>query len=108
VEEHDLGGMELFLFTDNSTAEAAFWKGHSKSRKLFEIALQFRKLEMKYDLLLHVIHISGRRVIWQGSDGLSRVDKATGAMQGRIMEELIPLHLSALNRSERLKVGSTR
>jgi hypothetical protein len=82
VEEHDLGEMELFLFTDNSTAEAAFWKGHSKSRKLFEIVLRFRKLEMKYDLLLHAIHISRRWMIWQGSDGLSRADKATGPCRG--------------------------
>jgi hypothetical protein len=58
---------------------------------------------MKYDLLLHVIHISGCWMIWQGSDGVSRADKAMGVMQGRIMEEFIPLHLSALTRLEGLK-----
>jgi hypothetical protein len=29
VEERDLRGFELFIFTDNSTAENAFWKGTS-------------------------------------------------------------------------------
>jgi hypothetical protein len=36
VLAHDLDGTELFMFTDNQTAELAFWKGHSSSPKLFE------------------------------------------------------------------------
>jgi hypothetical protein len=39
VVEHDMRGLEIFIFTDNSTAEAAFWKGTSKSRLLFELVL---------------------------------------------------------------------
>ena len=31
----ELNGIELFLFTDNGTAEAAFYKGSSSSKKLF-------------------------------------------------------------------------
>jgi hypothetical protein len=27
VVEHDMRGSKMFIFTDNSTAEAAFWKG---------------------------------------------------------------------------------
>jgi hypothetical protein len=29
VVKHKLGGSEIFIFTDNSTSEAAFWKGTS-------------------------------------------------------------------------------
>jgi len=36
VKRHELQGSEIFIFTDNSTAEAAFWKGLSTSEKLFE------------------------------------------------------------------------
>jgi hypothetical protein len=44
---------ELFLFTDNSTAEAAFYRGTSSSKLLFELVLRLRKVEMKYLLQLH-------------------------------------------------------
>jgi hypothetical protein len=43
-------------------------------------------------------------MIAQGTDGLSRGDQHTeGVMQGRAMIEYIPLHLSAFERSPRLK-----
>jgi hypothetical protein len=103
VREKDLRGVEIFIFTDNTMAEAAFWKGHSKSRKLFEIVLRLKKLEMNHDLLLHVVHVSGRRMIHQGTYGLSRADQTTGAMEGRQMEEFVPLHQSALEPSAQLR-----
>jgi hypothetical protein len=100
---HDLSGSEMFMFTDNSTAEAAFWKGTSKSRKLFELVLRLKKLEQKYDIVLHVIHVSGKRMIAQGTDGLSRGDHSQGVMQGLPMTAFIPLHLDAFERSPKLK-----
>jgi hypothetical protein len=103
VKGKNLRGVEIFLFTDNTTAEAAYWKGHSKSRKLFEIVLRLKKLEMEYDLLLHVIHVSGKRMIHQGTDGLSRADKTAGVMMGRRMQEFVPLHESSLERSKQLR-----
>ena len=36
VREKDRHSIEVFLFTDNSTAEAVFYKGNSTSKKLFE------------------------------------------------------------------------
>jgi hypothetical protein len=100
---HDLGGCEFFMFTDNSTAEAAYWKGTSKSRKLFELVLRLKKLEVKYDIILHVIHVSGKRMIAQGTDGLSRGDHSQGVMQGLPMTAFIPLHLDPFERSPKLK-----
>jgi hypothetical protein len=100
---HDLGGCEFFMFTDNSTAEAAYWKGTSKSRKLFELVLRLKKLEAKHDIILHVIHVSGKRMIAQGTDGLSRGDHSQGVMQGKPMITYVPLHLTPFERSPKLK-----
>lgn len=50
------GGCTLlrsFLFTDNSTAEACFYKGSSKSKLLHDLVLRLHKLEMDYSLIMH-------------------------------------------------------
>ena len=94
-----LNDSEVFLFTDNSTAEAAFWKGTSKSRKLLALVLRLRQLEMKTEMILHLIHVSGTRMIQVGADGLSRGDHSTGVMAGKDMLAHIPLHKLALERS---------
>jgi hypothetical protein len=101
----DLEGCELFIFTDNMTAEAAFWKGSSRSRNLVELVLRLRKLEMEHGMIIHVVHISGRRMIQQGSDGLSRADHSEGVMQERPMVDYVPLHLDSMEREPRLKTS---
>jgi hypothetical protein len=66
VQTESLGGYEIYMFTDNSTAEAAFWKGTSVSPQLFELfelVLRLKRLELEHDIILHVIHISGKRMI---------------------------------------------
>jgi hypothetical protein len=103
VEDGTLKECEVFLFTDNSTAEGAYYKGNSPSRKLFELVLQIRKIAMSAGLILHVLHVSGKRMIAQGTDGLSRGDHTEGVMQGRTILEYIPLHLTAFERSPKLK-----
>jgi hypothetical protein len=101
---HEMNGSEVMLFTDNSTAENAFWKGTSTSPKLFALVLRLRQLEMEYDIILHVVHVSGRRMIAQGTDGLSRADHLEGVMKGtQRMEEYMPLHLDPLERSPELR-----
>eukprot|EP00979_Chaetoceros_neogracilis_P000995 scaffold191_cov273-Chaetoceros_neogracile.AAC.10 len=70
----DLDGVEIFLFTDNSVSEAAFFNGSSKSRKLFELILELRVLEMKAG---------------------ARGQLSEGAMRGLVMSSFIPLHQSA-------------
>ena len=94
---------EVFMFTDNSTTEAAFWKGNSHSRKLCELVLRLRQLEMRTGMILHVVHVAGKRMIAQGSDGLSRGDHSTGVMMGEAMEAFCPLHKSAVERSPALR-----
>lgn len=100
VEESQQGGLlrgaELYLFTDNSTAEAAFLKGISTNRKLFELVLRLRKLQMLEDMIIHIVLISRARVIAQGTDGLSRGITTSGTMRRDDFCSFVPLHLSAL------------
>eukprot|EP00978_Attheya_sp_CCMP212_P029663 scaffold106064_cov25-Attheya_sp.AAC.1 len=100
---HDLRGCEFFIFTDNTTAERAYWKGTSRSETLFNLVLRLRKLEMRHDIVLHVIHVSGKRMIEQGTDGLSRGGHSQGVMRGMPMTAYVPLHLNAFERDPRFK-----
>ena len=54
---------EIFLCTDNSVAERAFYKGNSKSPLLFELVLRLRKLQLKSNFKLHVVHVAGTRMV---------------------------------------------
>jgi hypothetical protein len=103
VESGEYNGFERFIFTDNTTAENAFWKGTSTSQPLYELVLELRCLEHKHGLLMHVIHGSGRRMIAQRTDGLSRADHTQGVMKGLEMVEFMPLHLDPLAREPKLK-----
>jgi hypothetical protein len=95
VENGKLKGCEVFLFTDNSTAESVFYKGNSSSEQLFELMLRLRELEMKGGLVLHMIHVAGTRMQEEGADGSSRGDNWTGVMRGKPILDYVPLHLSA-------------
>jgi hypothetical protein len=103
IVEHKLEGSEIFIFTDNSTSEAAFWKGTSSSPLLFELVLRLKKMEMNYNMILHVVHVAGKRMIDQGTDGLSRADHSTGAVTGRDIRNWVPLNRGALARSSGMK-----
>ncbi len=98
VSQGLLADCELFLFTDNSTAEAAFHKGTSSSKALFNLILRLRTLQMHHGLHLQVIHVAGLRMRHQGTDDLSRGQLSTGVLGGQDMLSFIPLHLSAVAR----------
>jgi hypothetical protein len=99
VSKGTLAGHELFMFTDNSTAESAFFKGTSSSEKLFDLVLRLRKIEMEGKLFIHLIHVSGTRMISSGVDGLSRGDHNAGVMAGESMLSFVPLSQNAAERS---------
>ena len=98
-----LKGREIFLFTDNSVAEKAFYNGTSTSKLLFDLILEARLIEAKYGCLIRLIHVSGKRMIAQGTDGLSRGNFNEGIMQGKSMMSFVPLAQSAVTRSPTLK-----
>ena len=106
VEEEAAAGhldmSEFFLFTDNSTAESAFHKGSSSSSKLHGLILRLRQLEIRHGITLHIIHVSGKRMIAQGTDGCSRGVLLEGVMVGDDMLSFVDLAKSALDRSPAL------
>jgi hypothetical protein len=67
-----LEGAELFLYTDNSTAESAYYRGNSSNKFLFELIVKLRLLDMTSSLHLHLLHIAGTRMVSQGTDAISR------------------------------------
>jgi len=89
---------EFFLFTDNSAAEAVFHNGTSTSKRLFELALHLRSLEMIGDFQFHLVYVAGTQMMAQGTDGLSRGSLSEGIMRGFPMLSFVPLHLSPLSR----------
>lgn len=98
LQANQLQGSEIFLFTDNSTAESVFFKGTSKSKRLFDLILSLRQLEMNNPIKLHFIHVAGKRMIQQGTDGISRGDLTEGVMKGDSMLQHVPLHLDVFAR----------
>jgi hypothetical protein len=98
VRDGSLVGSEVYLFTDNTTAERAFYKGNTSSKTLFDLVLRLRSLEMSGLLLLTVIHLAGTRMMSQGTDGLLRGDLCKGVVAGPDMLIFVPLHLGAIER----------
>ena len=92
-------GSEVFVFTDNSTAKATMYKGSSRSPLLHQMVLDLRKMEIVGDIIVHFVLISGKRMIRQGTDGLSRGDFSSGVMAGEKFLKFLPLHQSALETS---------
>ena len=97
-----LEGVEVFLFTDNSTTEAAFFNGTTSSKTLFDLVLRLKDLQMKFSAKIHLIHVAGSRMIEQGTDGISRGNLMEGVMTGKSMLSFVPIHLTAIERSKSL------
>jgi hypothetical protein len=104
-EEARLGrliGCEVWLATDNSTAEASFHKGRSSSPELDAMVLELRLLAIAGNFVLRLVHIPGTRMIELGIDALSRGELQAGALAEATVAKVIPLHLHPLERSEDL------
>ena len=95
VEGEATGGRlrdcDFFLFTDNSTAESCLYQGNSKSRNLHALVLKLRTLEMTCGMTIHVVQISGKGMIAQGTDGCSRGLLIEGVMAGADMLTFVDL-----------------
>lgn len=95
----ELKGVEVFLFTDNATAEAAFGRGSSATEELDNMVKRLKLLEMLHQARFHVIHVAGKRMIEQGTDGLSRGCLNDGVMRDGDMLAFVPLREAAFERS---------
>lgn len=102
MESGELHHSKLFIFTDNSTAEGAYYNGNTDSKLLFDLVLRLHRLDMGGLLWMHITHVAGTRMVAQGTDGLSCRDLTEGIMQGTSIESFIPLHLGVLDRSPEL------
>jgi len=103
AEEGRLDNVTLIIATDNSTAEAAVYKGNSTNEKLFDLIVRFRTLELKVGGKFIVTHVSGKRMVKQGTDGISRGHLREGISIGEQMLSFCPWNLSSLDRSKELK-----
>lgn len=68
----EVAGSTLFYFTDNTPTYYVSAAGSSPSPGLHEQVEQIRHLELALDCRLQVVHIPGKAIIEQGTDGLSR------------------------------------
>ena len=101
--EGRLKNQMVIMATDNSTVEAAIFKGNSTSKKLFDLVVRFRVLELKSSCNFIVTHVSGVRMQLQGTDGISRGNLMEGISLGRSMLHFCPWGISALKRCSKLK-----
>jgi len=81
-QESTLFEHKVFVLTDNTTFEGAYYKGHSPSEKLNDIVFRLHKAEQDGGFILHVLHIAGKRMKATGVDGLSRGDLTEGMLTG--------------------------
>jgi hypothetical protein len=97
--EGRLTGRDIFLYTDNQVAKRSYYRGTAASQSVFELLVELYILQMKYDIILHVIWIDGTRIIQQGIDDLSRGGGAGLATQVLAMRGEVPLSQGALERN---------
>jgi hypothetical protein len=99
VSKDSLRNHEVFLTTNNSAFKGAYYKGHSHSRELSDIVFRVHKAERDGSFVLHIIHISGKRMKALGMDGLSRGDLTEGMMAGCDSLLVVPFNKGADKRS---------
>ncbi len=97
-----LRSRELWLFTNNSTAENCSFQGGSSFKLLDELVLQLRKAKLEHKFTLHVVHVAGTRMIAQGTDGLSRGISPQGVVQGEDMLSFVDLAWTVIERHPRV------
>jgi hypothetical protein len=98
-----LQGAEIYLCTDNSTVEAALYRGTSSSEKLFALVVRVRTLELKHQARFVVSHVSGKRMMAEGTDGTSRGHFKEGVSIGENMLTFLPWNESAFERTKLLE-----
>jgi len=77
----------IIIATYNSTVEGVFYKGNSRSPLLYELVVRLRKLELDFGLKILTIHVVGKRMKMQGSDGLSTGHFKEGVCVGETMSK---------------------
>jgi hypothetical protein len=89
-ESRALSNHEVFVLTDNSVFEGSYYKGHSTSKELSDIVFRLYKAQRTGGFILHVLHISGKRMKATGVNGLSRGDHTEGMLAGEDPMSFLP------------------
>jgi hypothetical protein len=92
-----LDGKEVWMATDNLVWALIGNKGMSRRKGLSDIVRDIKIECRKHEVFWHPFHISGKRMIKIGFDGLSRGDFDSGVMLGRDIRSLVPLGVSAVD-----------
>jgi hypothetical protein len=99
-ESGALADHKVFILADNSGFEGSYYKGHLTSRELSDIVFRLYKAQRAGSFILHVLHISGKRMKATGVNGLSRGDHTEGMIAGDDPMSFLPFHLGANARSQ--------
>ena len=73
-----LKGATVLLATDNEVVEVATYKGNSTSKKLYNLVLRLKMVEMKYGCHLIVTHVTETRISNRALMGCLEVRYAKG------------------------------
>ncbi len=68
------------------------------SKRLHLLVLSLRTLELEFGMTIHLVHISGKKMIAQGTDGCSCGSLMEGVMAGKDMLTFFDLGRSAVER----------
>ena len=85
-------GCTVFYFTDNMVTYYISHSGGSSSPELHKLLRRLKGLEMELELHLEVVHVPGRHMIDQQTDGLSRgLSFSTSRLARSPVDELLRL-----------------
>ena len=93
---------ELFLFTANEVAERTYFRGSSLSSRLHQMTLELWKIELDGELIIRFIWILGKRMISQGTDGVSWADLLSVEIGGQNFLKYLPLDETAFEKQQGL------
>jgi hypothetical protein len=85
------------MSADNFVLENALYRGTSSNPIMFDLMLRLHKLEMNAGWKLHVIHVTRKRMIQQGTGGLSQGDLMSGVTGGMDMLSFVLLKNAPMN-----------
>lgn len=99
-----LDGSFIVLATDNQVAESCIYKGNSKSPELFDLIVRLRNVELQTGAKIIVTHVSGRRMMLQGTDAVSRGAMNVGTALGRSLLDYCPWAINPCSAVPELKL----
>ena len=76
----------IYHLTDNLVSESILTKGTSSSPKLQQLLREIALEQQLQQCDLIPMHVAGKRLIYQGTDGLSRGQKNAGSLSGDVTD----------------------